>query len=128
MIRLSETNSPKLLIHGFRWFNKATKRKLAWLCLVGFSAAMSGCSFYVMRAAYEEGKILWRREPISDYLTRPELNPDTRAKLRLVLAVRDYARDVIKLNRGGSYSSYSFVDTRDLTSIVMAGPQNRLSA
>jgi len=77
MIRLSETNSRNPLIPSFRWFNKTTRKKLAWLCLVVFSAAISGCSFYVMRAAYEEGKILWRREPISDYLTRPELNHDT---------------------------------------------------
>ncbi len=128
MIRLSETNSRKSLIHSFRWCNKITKKKLAWLCLVVFSAAISSCSpFYVMRAAYEEGKILWRREPISDYLTRPELNPDTQEKLRLVLAVRDYARDVLKLNVGGSYSSYSYVDTPDLTYIVVAAPKTELT-
>jgi len=127
MIRLSETNSRNPLIPSFRWFNKTTRKKLAWLCLVVFSAAISGCSFYVMRAAYEEGKILWRREPISDYLTRPELNHDTQKKLRLVLAVRDYARDVLKLNVGGSYSSYSYVDTPDLTYIVIAAPKTELT-
>lgn len=127
MIRLSETNPRKPLIHRFRWFNQTTKKQLAWLCLVLFSAAISGCSFYVMRAAYEEGKILWRREPISDYLSRPELNSDTQEKLRLVLAVREYARDALKLNVGGSYSSYSYVDTPDLTYIVIAAPKTELT-
>ncbi len=105
---------------------KTTKRKLAWLCLT-VSAVFGGCSpFYVMRAAYEEGKILWRREPINDYLARADLKPDVQEKLRLVLAVRDYARDVLKLNVGGSYSTYSYVDTPDLTYIVMAAPQTEL--
>lgn len=127
MIRIPETNFRNPLISSSRWFNKTTKKKFAWLCLGVFSAAISGCSFYVMRAAYEEGKILWRREPISDYLTRPELNHDTQEKLRLVLGVRDYARDVLKLNVGGSYSSYSYVDARDLTYIVMAAPKTELT-
>jgi len=97
-----------------------------WLCLA-VSAAIGGCSpLYVIRAAYEEGKILWRREPINDYLTRADLKPDVQEKLRLVLAVRDYARDVLKLNVGGSYSTYSYVDTPDLTYIVMAAPQTEL--
>ncbi|HEX4990733.1 MAG TPA: aminopeptidase, partial [Candidatus Binatia bacterium] len=74
-------------------------------------SVISGCSpFYVIRAAYEEGKILWRREPIPEYLEKPELAADTQDKLKLVLAVREYARDVLKLNVGGSYSSYSYVD------------------
>lgn len=115
------------LIHTRYRFKKKTTNKLAWLCLA-VSAVFGGCSpFYVMRAAYEEGKILWRREPITDYLTRADLNPDVQEKLRLVLAVRDYARDALKLNVGGSYSTYSYVDTPDLTHIVMAAPQTELT-
>jgi predicted aminopeptidase len=108
-------------------FKRIAKNKLARLGIIVLSAAIGGCSpFYVMRAAYEEGKILWRREPISDYLARPEVNPDTQEKLRLVLAARDYARDVLKLNVGGSYSSYSYVDRPDLTYIVIAAPKTEL--
>lgn len=115
------------LIHTRYRFKKKTTNKLAWFCLA-VSAVFGGCSpFYVMRAAYEEGKILWRREPITDYLTRADLNPDVQEKLRLVLAVRDYARDALKLNVGGSYSTYSYVDTPDLTHIVMAAPQTELT-
>jgi predicted aminopeptidase len=102
--------------------------RLALFWLLGLGTLISGCSpLYVMRAAYHEGKILWRREPIADYLARPELSRDTQEKLRMVLAVRDYARDVLKLNVGGSYSSYSYVDTRDLTYIVMAAPKTELT-
>lgn len=87
----------------------------------------SGCSpIYVLRAAYEEGKILWRREPIANFIQSPGVAPDTHDKLSLVLAVREYARDVLKLNVGGSYSSYSYVDRPDLTHVVIAAPQTEL--
>jgi predicted aminopeptidase len=88
---------------------------------------LPGCSpIYVLRAAYEEGKILWRREPIVDYVQRPEVTLDSQEKLKLVLTVREYARDVLKLNVGGSYSSFSYVDRPDLTYIVVAAPKTEL--
>jgi predicted aminopeptidase len=80
----------------------------------------------VLRAAYEEGKILWRREPISDYLQKPEVSADNQEKLKLVLALREYARDVLNLNVGGSYSSYSYVDRPDLSYILTAAPRTEL--
>src|SRR5262245_57353884 len=98
---------------------------MAVLAVLG--SVISGCSpFYVIRAAYEEGKILWRREPIPEYLEKPDLTAETHDKLKLVLAVREYARDVLKLNVGGSYSSYSYVDRPDLTYILTAAPRTEL--
>src|SRR5581483_6851735 len=91
------------------------------------AASLSGCSpLYVLQAAYEEGKILWRREPIVDYLSDPKIQGDTEEKLRLVLDVREYARDRLKFRVGGSYSSFSYVDRPDLTYIVMAAPKTEL--
>ncbi len=88
---------------------------------------LPGCSpIYVLRAAYEEGKILWRREPIIDFIRKPDVEPDTQEKLRLVLDVREYARDVLKFNVGGSYATYSYVDRPDLTYIVLAAPKTEL--
>jgi predicted aminopeptidase len=88
---------------------------------------LSGCSpVYFLRAAYEEGKILWRREPIVEYIQRPEITLDNREKLELVLAVREYARDRLKFNVGGSYASFSYVDRPDLTHIVVAAPKTEL--
>jgi predicted aminopeptidase len=104
-------------------------RKVLWLMslLAILGSVISGCSpFYVIRAAYEEGKILWRREPIPQYLENPDLGPDIQEKLKLVLAVREYAGNVLKLNVGGSYSSYSYVDRPDLTYILTAAPRTEL--
>jgi predicted aminopeptidase len=106
---------------------KPRQLALPSLLALVFTAIMSGCSpFYVLRAAYEEGKILWRREPIADYIQRPEITLDSKAKLELVLAAREYARDRLKFNVGGSYASYSYVDRPDLTHIVVAAPKTEL--
>jgi predicted aminopeptidase len=108
---------------------KITVRQILWLVvlLAMLGSIISGCSpFYVLRAAYEEGKILWRREPIPRYLETPDLGPEVQDKLKLVLAVREYARGVLKLNVGGSYSSYSYVDRPDLTYILTAAPRTEL--
>src|SRR5262245_41370724 len=88
-------------------------KQITALGVIGFfiAAMLPGCSpVYVLRAAYEEGKILWRREPITDFIQKPDVELETQEKLRLVLSVRDYARDHLKFNVGGSYSSYSYVD------------------
>src|SRR5262250_187352 len=103
------------------------KLLLLMVMLAVLGSVIEGCSpFYVIRAAYEEGKILWRREPIPEYLEKPDLTAETQDKLKLVLDVREYARDVLKLNVGGSYSSYSYVDRPDLTYILTAAPRTEL--
>lgn len=88
---------------------------------------LSGCSpFYVLRAAYEEGKILWRRQPIEELLQDSDLAPETREKLKLVLAVREYAKDSLKFHVKGSYASYSYVDRSALSYVLVAAPKTAL--
>jgi predicted aminopeptidase len=113
----------------FEYLTQLRRNPYSWLILLSalMGSIVSGCSpIYVLRAAYEEGKILWRREPIADFILNPAVAQDTHEKLRLVLAVREYARDVLKLRVGGSYSSYSYVDRPDLTYIVVAAPKTEL--
>ena len=99
---------------------------LLWGLMIPFSA---GCSpIYVIRAAYEEGKILWRREPIVEFLADAKLGKDTKGKLELVLAVREYAQTVLKLDVAGSYATYSYVDRPDLSYILTAAPRTDLKA
>src|SRR5262249_35865969 len=77
------------------------------VCCLG----ISGCSpTYVLRAGYEEAKILWRRQPIEQVLQRGDLDARTRAKLEMVLAVRLFARDTLHLRVGDSYATYAEVD------------------
>jgi predicted aminopeptidase len=124
---MSDGRRPRLLLSSVGI--KIGLRQIGWfvVLLAVLGSIISGCSpFYVLRAAYEEGKILWRREPIPQYLENPDLGPEVQDKLKLVLDVREYARDVLKLNVGGSYSSYSYVDRPDLTYILTAAPRTEL--
>src|SRR5688572_25107078 len=92
-----------LFLPGFIRLTQVRPRQLLWLSSIGMflGLILSGCSpVYVLRAAYEEGKILWRRTPIVDYAQMPDVELDTREKLNTVLAVREYARDALKLNVG----------------------------
>lgn len=86
--------------------------------------ALSGCTAeYYLRAAWEEGRILWRRTPIEAMLAGDALAPDVRRKLGMVLEVRDYARDELGLNVGGSYAAHSYVDRRVLLHVLTAVPK-----
>ena len=97
---------------------------VAWAFLV---LVLSGCSAdYYIRAAYEEGRILWRRKPIATMLAGDSIAPDVRRKLEMVLAVRDFAADGLRLNVGGSYAAYSYVDRRVLLHVLTAVPKTSL--
>jgi len=122
----------RAFLEGPRWCIRQIRGASAQSILIAVLAMtllslLSACSpVYVLRAAYEEGKILWRRQPIAAYIEQPEVNPETQDKLKTVLLVREYARDVLKLNVGGSYASFSYVDRPDLTYVVIAAPKTEL--
>jgi predicted aminopeptidase len=88
---------------------------------------VSACSpAYVLRAGYEEAKILWRRQPIEEMLQEPNLDPETRAKLELVLAARAFAGEMLRLRVGGSYTSFARVDADQVVHVVTAAYRDRL--
>jgi len=95
--------------------------------LLLLTLCLSGCSpLYVLRAGYEEAKILWRRQAIETVLRRDDLDADTRAKLELVLAARAFARDTLRLRVNGSYSSLARVDQDQVVHVVSAAYCDRL--
>jgi predicted aminopeptidase len=127
MPSLKTGHAPALAVSLCLSRKRLRTRTKVGMAVVLIAALFSACSpLYVMRAAYEEGKILWRREPIADFIDRPDVAPDTQEKLRLVLAARDFARDQLQFNVGGSYASYSYVDRPDLTYVVLAAPKTEL--
>jgi len=93
--------------------------------VVGFTLG-SGCSSgYVMRAAYEEARLLWRRQPI-DTVLAGDVDPETRAKLQLTLAVRRFAKEGLGLSVGGSYTSVASVETSQVVHVITAAPRDQL--
>jgi predicted aminopeptidase len=90
---------------------------------------LSACSpTYVLRAGYEEAKILWRREPITHVLQRTDLDDTTRAKLELALAVRAFARDALQLRVDGSFATFARVDSDATVHVVTAAYRLRLES
>jgi predicted aminopeptidase len=95
--------------------------------VLALSTLLAGCDLsYLTRAAYEEGRLLWHRQPITQELTRQDLPADTRAKLETVLAVRRFAADKLGLNVGGAYETVTPVDQGAIVWVVMAAPRDSL--
>src|SRR5437867_9771272 len=62
---------------------------------------------YLVRAAWEEGRILARRRPITDIVQDSATPAATRSKLQVVLAARAFAADSIGLRARQSFTAYS---------------------
>jgi predicted aminopeptidase len=75
---------------------------------------------YLLRAGWEEGKILARRRPIADLVADATTPPPLRSKLMLVLAARAFAHDSLGLATGQSFTTYSRLD-RDTLVLVLSG-------
>ncbi len=104
------------------------RRALRTTIAVVIAICLAGCDVgYVPHAAYEEGRLLWHRRPISQVLAGPNLSADARTKLQTVLAVRKFAAEQLGLNVGGSYQSVTQVDAGAVVWIVMAAPRTSLT-
>ena len=75
---------------------------------------------YLLRAGWEEGKILARRRPIRGLVADPATPPDLRSRLALVLSARAFAQDSLGLESGESFTTYSALD-RDTLVLVLSG-------
>jgi predicted aminopeptidase len=90
---------------------------------------VSGCSpLYVLRAGYEEAKILSRRQPIVQMVEDPATPPEQRGKLALVLEARQFAADSLRLNVGRSYTAFSQLDSDTLAFVLSAAHKDRFQA
>src|SRR5882757_8607815 len=81
---------------------------------------------YLSRGAWEEAKILSRRQPISELVRDPRTPNDARAKLKVVLAARNYAKDSLRLRTKDSFTTYSRLDHDTLVLVVSAAYRDTL--
>ena len=87
----------------------------------------SGCSAgYMARAAYEEAKILWRRQPIEQVLLDPGFSAAEKHKLQMVLDVRTFADERLGLRIGGSFRAVSRVDSGAVVQLLIAARRDGL--
>jgi len=94
------------------------------LVVLGLISTPTAC--YLSRGAWEEAKILSRREPIADLVTDPSTPSATRAKLRVVLAAREYAKDSLRLRTKDSFTTFSRLDHDTLVLVVSAAYRDTL--
>jgi predicted aminopeptidase len=96
-------------------------------CFLLSALYFTACSpTYVLRAGYEEAKILWNRRPIAEVLDRPDVDTATREKLELVLRVRRFVEQELAFKVGGSYSSITELSKPPVVYVVTAAPQTKL--
>lgn len=90
---------------------------VAGICV---SSCVAACSpGYVLRAAYEQGKILSARRSIADVLKDPATPAEQREKLQIVLDARAFAESK-GLNPGDSFTTYASVSRDPLAWVVVA--------
>jgi predicted aminopeptidase len=80
---------------------------------------------YLVRAAWEEGKILARRRPIPAVIADSSTSPDVREKLRVVLDARAFAAK-IGLVPKGSFTTYTKLDHDTLVLVLSAAYRDQL--
>jgi predicted aminopeptidase len=82
---------------------------------------------YLLRAAWEEMKILAGRRAITSVIRDEATDPTTRNKLRTVLAARAFARDSVGLNVGDSFTGYTKLSHDTLVLLVQAAYKDKLA-
>jgi predicted aminopeptidase len=92
--------------------------------VLGLISAPTAC--YLSRGAWEEAKILSRRQPISDIVADPRTPEEAREKLKVVLAARQYAKDSLRLRTKDSFTTYSRLDHDTLVLLVSAAYRDTL--
>ncbi len=97
------------------------------LLLVFCFALLGACSpFYVLRAAYEQGKLLAARQNIDELLLDPQTSAAEHSKLSLVLQARDFAESM-GLQPRGSFKKYVRLERNELAWVLVASKRDSFS-
>lgn len=107
----------------------SSERRTLRALTLALAVLVGGCSpLYVLRAGYEEAKILSRRQSIQKLVEDPSTPPERRAKLSLVLQARTFADRELKLKVGESYTTFSQLDSDTLALVLSAAHRDRFRA
>jgi predicted aminopeptidase len=115
------------LIQRIRW--RWLGRSLGILVLLGAAyLAIAPTGRYLVRAAWEEGRILAHRRSISDMAADARTPPATATKLRLVLAARSFAVDSVGLQAKQSFTTFSQLPHDTLVLVLSGAYRDRLQS
>ena len=110
-----------------RRLHGARRIALALLTLVVVLVVAFPTGRYLIRAAWEEMRILAGRRLITSVIRDPATDSITRTKLRVVLAARAFAADSVGLNVGDSFTSYTRLKRDTLVLLVQGAYRDRLA-
>jgi predicted aminopeptidase len=108
-----------------RWVGRGV---LGILGLLVVFLALTPLGHYLVRAAWEEGKILARRRSIPELVQDSSTSAPVRQKLRIVLDARGFATDSVKLDVKKSFTTYSRLDHDTLVLVLSAAYRDRLES
>ena len=108
----------------FVWLRRSL---LAVVAMAALFLTLVPIGRYLARAAFEEAKILARREPIATLLADSSTDPALRAKLRLVLDARRFAIDSLGLTAQKEFTTFSRLDRDTLVLVLSAAYRDSLA-
>lgn len=104
----------------------AARVLLAVLVLVALFLGLTPTGRYLVRAAWEEGKILAGRRAIVDVIADSATAEPIREKLRIVLQARAFAEDSVGLRAKRSFTAYSRLQHDTLVLVLSGAYRDRL--
>jgi predicted aminopeptidase len=90
------------------------------------AAAVSADVRFILRAGYEEVRILLRRRPLDQLMADSSTSEARRARFRLVVEARAFGADSLRLKVGRTYTSFVDVGRDTLVLVLSASPRLRL--
>ena len=112
----------------------SSRRRLAFRLAIGFGALAlaAGCwacsPVYVVKAGLAEASILRARRPIAEVVADPEVDQETKDKLELVLEARAYASEVLGIDVGDAYTTFTRLESDTLALVLSAAHRDRLQS